>query len=392
MRTCSMARLALAVPLFAMLSAVGLAAQASTPLPTRKPVLQVYFKVNEPYYLETFKADIDRLESGLNAISAQKIKISSKDKLNIILDTIDMMLFRQYCDSEGIKVPDSDVANQLTQLKASLGPGATDAMVDASLRRNMVFTDAKAYVKQRLLFESYIRSKKSDEIKSISQPSAPDVLKAYDDMKFNLRRPATYRITMLRVATQGKSDADKKKAEDAMRGIANKLKANPNNFDDYLVRGTIDPKGAGFQTALPIWIAKTADTMKQYPALYDAVFKLKEGEVSDLIEDDTGYSIVRVSAYLPEKQLDIDDPIEGLTTTQAASANPSATVLQLVASEMQNTKYAQLQKSARDEINAKLRKEGTITLNLGNLAGMLDQPEIEALKALKGSGYTIVLQ
>jgi hypothetical protein len=389
MRTCSMARLALAVPLFAMLSAVGLAAQASTPLPTRKPVVQVYFKVNEPYYLETFKADIDRLESGLNAISAQKVQLSSKNKLNIVLDTIDMMLFRQYCDSEGIKVQDSDITSQLAQMKASLG---SDAMVDASLRRNMVFTDAKTYVKQRLLFESYIRSKKSDEIKSISQPSAPEVLKAYDDMKFNLRRPATYRITMLRAAIQGKSDADKKKAEDAMRGIANKLKANPNDFDDYLVRGTVDPKGAGFQTALPIWIAKTAETMKQFPALYDAVFKLKEGEVSDLIEDDTGYSIVRVSAYLPEKQLDIDDPIEGLTTTQAASANPSATVLQLVASEMQNTKYDQLQKTARDEINAKLRKEGTITLSLGNLAGLLDQPEIDALKALKGSGYTIVLQ
>jgi parvulin-like peptidyl-prolyl isomerase len=384
-----MARLALAVPLFAMLSAVGLAAQASTPLPTRKPVVQVYFKVNEPYYLETFKADIDRLESGLNAISAQKVQLSSKNKLNIVLDTIDMMLFRQYCDSEGIKVQDSDITSQLAQMKASLG---SDAMVDASLRRNMVFTDAKTYVKQRLLFESYIRSKKSDEIKSISQPSAPEVLKAYDDMKFNLRRPATYRITMLRAAIQGKSDADKKKAEDAMRGIANKLKANPNDFDDYLVRGTVDPKGAGFQTALPIWIAKTAETMKQFPALYDAVFKLKEGEVSDLIEDDTGYSIVRVSAYLPEKQLDIDDPIEGLTTTQAASANPSATVLQLVASEMQNTKYDQLQKTARDEINAKLRKEGTITLSLGNLAGLLDQPEIDALKALKGSGYTIVLQ
>jgi hypothetical protein len=43
-------------------------------LPTRKPVLQVNLKGNEPYYLETFKADIDRLESGLNAMSVQKVK------------------------------------------------------------------------------------------------------------------------------------------------------------------------------------------------------------------------------------------------------------------------------------------------------------------------------
>jgi parvulin-like peptidyl-prolyl isomerase len=392
MRSCSLARLALAVPLLALFSVASLSADTSTPLPTRRPVAQVNLKGNEIYYLDAFKADVDHLESGLNAVSAQKVKLASKDKLNVLLDTIDMMLFRQYCDREGIKVADTDIANQLAQMKASLGAGATDAQLEASLRRNMVFTDAKTYVKQRLLFESYIRSKKTNEIKVLSQPTASDVLKAYDDMKFNLRRPATYRITMLRVVTQGKSDADKKKAGDAMRDIANKLKANPNDFDGYLVRGTVDPKGAGYQTALPIWIAKTAESKKQYPAMYDAVFKLKEGEVSDLIEDDTGYSIVRVSAYLPEKQLDFDDTIEGLTSTQAASTNPSATVLQLVASEMQNTKYDQLQKSARDEINTRLRKEGTITLNLANLAEMLDQPEIDALKALKGSGYTIVLQ
>jgi hypothetical protein len=70
-----------------------------------------------------------------------------------------MMLFRQYCDREGIKVSDSDIANQIAQYKASIGPGATDAMVEASLRRNGVFTDMKTYVKQDLLFTNYLKAK-----------------------------------------------------------------------------------------------------------------------------------------------------------------------------------------------------------------------------------------
>jgi hypothetical protein len=386
-----MARLTLAVSLLAILSAAGLAAQAASPLPTRKPVLQVNLKGNETYYLETFKGDIDRLESGLNAMSVQKVKLGSKDKLNILLDTIDMMLFRQFCDREGIKVSDSDIANQIAQIKASIGPGATDAMVESSLRRNGVFTDTKTYVKQDLLFTNYLKAKNTDDIKAIGQPSVADVLRTYEDMKFNLRRPSSYRFSMLIATTKGKSDADKQKAKDLMQSISGKLKLDPSDFDKYLVQGGID-KSAGFQTVMDLVIAKTAESKKQYPALYNSIFNLKEGEISDVVEDDSGYSIVRAIVFLPEKQLGFDDTIEGLTNTKAAATNPSATVLQLVVSELQNTKYAELQKTTRDMINAKLRKEGTITIIVSNLADQLDEPEMTALKALanKGSGYSAV--
>jgi hypothetical protein len=379
-----------ALPL-ACMSVGALSAQAGTPLPTRHPLVQVDLNSNEPYYVETFKEDIDRLQTGVNAFSPQRITLASKDKLNILLDTIDMMLFRQYCDQQGIKVSDSEVSSQLAQYKASLGPGATDAMVDASLRRNGVFTDIKTYVKQDLLFSAYLRAKKPDEVKAISQPSASDVLKAYDDMKFNLRRPMSYRFTMLVARTQGKSDAEKKSIGDAMRAIANKLKVDPSTFDDYIVRGAVDPAGAGYQTMMNLVIGKTADSKKQYPGLYDAIFGLKEGEVSDLIEDDLGYSIVRTGILLPEKDLGLDDPIEGLTT-KAATANPTATVLALVINELQTSKYAELQKSTRDAVNAKLRKDATITLAVANLSGLLDPPEIETLKNLKSNGYNLVLQ
>ena len=392
MRTHSMARLALAVFLVAGVSVGALAAQTAIPLPTSHPLVQVNLTANEPYYVETFKADIDRLESGLNAFSPQKVNLASKDKLNILLDTIDMMLFRQYCDQQGIKVSDIEVTNQIAQYKASLGQGATDAMLDASLRRNGVFTDVRTYVKQDLLFTSYLRAKKPDDIKAISQPSAADVLKAYDDMKFNLRRPTSYRFTMLLARTQGKSDADRKKAGDMMRAIANKLKVNPSAFDEYLVDGAVNPAGSGYQTMVNLVIAKTEESKKQYPGLYATIFNLKEGEVSDLIEDDSGFSIVRTGVLLPERDLGFDDLIEGLTNSRAATANPSATVLALVINEVQTTKYSELQKTTRDAINADLRKKGTITLTVANLAGLLDAPEMETLKGLKSKGYNLVLQ
>jgi hypothetical protein len=388
----SLTRLGLAASILAFLSVASLAAEASTPLPTRKPLLQVNLKANEIYYADTYKADIDRLESGLNSVSTQKTSSSSKDKYNILINTIDMMLFRQFCDKEGIKVSDAEVNNQLAQYRTSLGAGATDAMVETSFKRQGIPYDMRTYIKDQLLLASYLKAKKADEMKAITQPSASDVIQGYEDMKFNLRRPTSYRFSMLLASTQGKSDADKKKAGDTMRAIAGKLKTNADDFDDYLAKGALDAKSAGYQAVIGLLIAKTAESKKQYPALYDAVFQLKEGQVSDLIEGDEGYSVVRASAYLPEKQLLLDDVIEGLTTTKAAATNPSATVLALVVNELQSTKYAALQKSARDSINVKLRKDGAITINLAALSEILEEPEIAAVKALKSSGYSIVLQ
>jgi PPIC-type PPIASE domain len=389
MRINPVARLAFAVMLFATLDVAGIAAQASTSLPTRKLVLQVYLKSNDQYFLDTFKADSDRKESGLGKLR----KITSKEKLGIILDTIDMMLFRQFCDREEIRVSDAEINSQLAQYKASLGPGATDAIVEANMHRSGVFTDARTYVKQDLLFGSYLKKTYPTEIGAISMPSAADLLKAYDDMKFNLRRPSSYRFSMLIAATQGKSDADKKKIGDAMRSIAAKLKDKPESYEEYFVKGMVDPQGSGYQTMPYAILAKTADSRSQYPSIYDRVFKLKEGEISDVIEENIGFCIVRVSQYLPEKQLGLDDFIEGLST-KAASSNPSASVMQLVANEFQSSKYNELAQKTRAEINAQTRKEGKITIYVSNLEDQLDGPELDELKALakKGSGYSVEIK
>jgi hypothetical protein len=389
MRSSIKARKYLAAAFLTILCVGGLAAQASTSLPTRKLALQVNLKANENYYLDNFKADGDRKEAGFG----KQRKLSSKDKLNIILDTIDMFLFRQYCDREDIRVSDSEVAAQLAQYKASLGPQVSDAMVEANLQRSGVFTDAKTYVKHDLLFGTYLKKKYPAEIASISQPGAPDIIKVYEDMKFNLRRPSFYRFSMLIAPTQGKTDADKKKAADTMRALADTLKKTPSAYEESFIKGMTDPKGSGYQTMPYVIIAKTAEARNQSPNLYDQIFKLKEGEISDVIEESMGYCVVRVIQYLPEKQLGLDDFIEGLSA-KTATANPSATVLALVANEFQTSKYNELAQKARAEINAKTRKEGKVTIYASNLADQLEEPEIAALKALAGksSGYSVEIK
>lgn len=389
MRTNSVARLVLAVSLVAIIGLSSLGAQASSSIPTRKMVLQVNLKASEQYFLDTFLADVGRRESALGKTR----KATSKEKLGIIKDTIDLMLFRQLCEREGLNISEAEISSQISQYKASLGPGATDAMVDLSLRRNGVFIETRSYVKHDLLFGQYLNKKYPAEVNAIKQPSSADLIKAYEDMKFNLRRPSFYRMSMLLAPTQGKTDTERKKAGDAMRAIADKLKSDPSAYDSYFIKGMVDPQAAGYQTMPYVVIAKTAESRSQYPNLYDKVFKLKEGEVSDLIEENVGYCIVRVNQYLPEKQLGLDDFIEGISE-KAAAVNPTATVMAYIVNEYQNSKYNDLAQKTRTEITTQTRKDGKVVIYLSNLADQLEQPEIDALKDLAkpGSGYSVELK
>ena len=107
----SVARMVFVPSFITLTTALGFSADNTVPLPSRTPVLTVTLKTNEVYYLDEYKTDIDRLESGLSGISGQKISLASKDKLGILLDTVDWMLFRQYCESENIRVSDNEVSD-----------------------------------------------------------------------------------------------------------------------------------------------------------------------------------------------------------------------------------------------------------------------------------------
>jgi hypothetical protein len=366
--------------------AAPLAAQAAgskaTPLATRKIVAKVNLVASEMIYADELTAAVDELEK-----AAKGSKMSSKDRLNLLVQRIDYVLFRQFGDRESIKVGDADVASRLNDLKAQAGSGATDAYIQASLISQGIYIDSKSYVREDLVFSRYVMTKKQDELKAAGKYEVAEFQKAYDDMKYNLRRPDMLRFSMIFVNLQGKSEADKKKAADAMGAIAGQLKVNPARFDEFLIKGLVDPN-AGYVTAPTGTIYKTQDSKKQNPEIYDAAFGLKEGQVSDVVADASRICILRANDFLPEKQLGLTDSIDTLPASGSVgylqSVSSNATVLDLIAYELRSGKSEAFSKKVRDEIFADIRKKASIKITLASLDGFLDASEIDSLKAMKG--------
>jgi len=218
-----------------------------------KTVATIKLVKTEAISQRQLKSDVENLQKATGAAF-------TAEQIQQVLDArINSLLFVQYCEREKITVADSEVTKAVAQMKASLGTNATDADLEKQLKATGVFVAPKIYVKQRMLFETYVQVKHADELKAIlQQPSADEILKAYDLSKASLVRPDTMRVSVLYVDTRGKSEADVKKGKDSLLSVANALKINPAKFDEYMLRAGED---SGYKSIPSLYIEKT--TQKQ---------------------------------------------------------------------------------------------------------------------------------
>jgi parvulin-like peptidyl-prolyl isomerase len=336
------------LPVFFLVSSLALVgAQTSID----KPAATIKLIRQEVISVRQLKSDVEKLEKVTNTKW-------TADQIRVVLDNrINSMLFLQYCEREKISVSDTEVNNTLAQMKSSLGPNATDADLEKALQSSGVFVEPKTYVKQRLLFENYVKLRRADDLKAaMVQPTADEILKAYDLAKSSLVQPDTMRVSVLYVDTRGSSDADAKKAKGVLDSVAAALKTNPSKFDEYVLRAG---DAAGYKAIPSLYIEKTSQNRTLYGAdLFDAIFKLKTGEVSGVVQSPTGYRIVRANEFIPQKQLGLSDTIPG---------NENVTVQQYIAYQLMNEKQAKFLSDAEADLVAQIRKQATIKVFDENL-------------------------
>ena len=309
-----------------------------------KPAATIKLTKQEVISVRQIKADVERLEA------ASGLKFTP-DQIKQVLDArVNSLLFVQFCDREKITVQDTDITKALSQMKANLGPKATDADMENSMRASGVFVEPKVYVRQRLLFETYVQTKRADELKAVmAEPTADEILKAYDLAKSSLVRPDTMRLSVLYVDTRGRSDTDAKKAKDTLASIASALKLNPGKFDEYLLRAG---DAAGYKAISSFFMEKTSQNKTMFGAeLFDTVFKLKTGDISSIVESPTGFRIVRANEFLAQKQLGLADTVPG---------NQNMTVQDFLSYQVASDKEAKFMDKTEADLIAQLRSQAAI--------------------------------
>ncbi len=118
-------------------------------------------------------------------------------------------------------------------------------------------------------------------------------------------------------------------------------------------------EGVLYRASPSVFVSKTQQYQDLYGELFmDRVFKLKSGEVSDLLENEAGLQIVRVNEVLPQKQLTLTDTVPG----------QQATVQELLLQRLASETQAAFLDSMEKDLVASLRKEATVKIYEENLS------------------------
>ncbi|WP_133649445.1 SurA N-terminal domain-containing protein [Paraburkholderia flava] len=178
-----------------------------------------------------------------------------------------------------------------------------------------------------------------------AQPTDADLKKYYDDNIAHYRTEGTVRASHILIAVpKDASAADKAKAKEKAEAVLAQVKAHPDQFAQIAQQNSQDPGSASKGGDLGYF---SRGMIAGGQAFDDAVFKLKKDEISDLVQTDFGYHIVKVTDVKPAETKPFDevkdaiakdvkaqqatkafgDDAEGFTSTvyeQAKSLQPAA--------------------------------------------------------------------
>jgi parvulin-like peptidyl-prolyl isomerase len=254
---------------------------------------------------------------------------------------------------------DQSMKNFSQSLSQILGRAPTEAEVETELKNKTGMTKAgfKDIMRRSLITENYLKIKKKSLFEAVKQPTDAEIQTIYNESKGKsilengFSRPDTIGIRMIIIPTS--VPGGKTAAQATASNLAKQIGNDPGRFDE--VARDYQKPNSGYITGNG-YLYKHDKMRESVGAdFFDAAFKLKQGEVSKLLERPDGFCILKVTETYRAKTLALDDTYNledprNITIRQA-----------IVATETQRRLMVTVQK-ASEELVAELRKKGNIEI------------------------------
>lgn len=260
----------------------------------------------------------------------QQASLEDKKK-NLLRDMIDQQLLIERAKDMGIDV-ETDLVKRLDQVRKQDNFTTMDDFQKAVEQSGLNWEDYKSQMRNQLLTQKVIQQEVGDKVDIGNE----EVRKYYDAHKNEFVRPEEVDLSEIFLKTDGKTPeqiaAVKKQADDLHTRIV--------NGEDFAALAKRYSEGPAKDEGGELGEYQRGQLAKQ---LEDAVFKLDKNGVTDPIQTQTGFIILKVNAHYD------------------AGLQP----LDKVESEITNRLYAQKMEPALREYLQQLREESYVRVKAG---------------------------
>jgi len=286
--------------LFSFFSAIWCFAQADL-----QPAAIVNLTRSEPITVKQLRTEVERVEK------ATRRPLSAAERREVLDSLINERLAIQAAEKDKISVSESEVNQQITQLRTqlaqNLGRQPTDVEFAAAIR-NETGLELPAFrdqTRRQILTQKYLMSKKQGILESIKVPTDAEIVGTFNLTKAQFVRPDTVRFSMIQIE-YGADAASKTKAKSLADSLVREIGSNASKFDEVVLRG--QSPNSGYQAGDGGYLPRNMEAAQIVGQEFiTTAFNLKQGEVSRLMEGVRGYQIIKVTETYAQKNLELDD-------------------------------------------------------------------------------------
>jgi len=325
-----------------------------------KTVATVKLEKTEVISLSQFKQKVEEVEK------QNRAALSLEDKKKLLDLMISEILINQASAKENIASSQAEidarikVAKQSGGMQMNLNRELTDAELKSLVQQSgFGWEEYLKQLQKAIIQQKFVMLKKKPFFDTIKEPSAEEIEDVYQSNKTTFVAPDIVRFKHIFFDTRNlNSKEEKDKARNRAEEVYRELR-NGASFDELVVKYSDDKssryKGGDFGYLFRDDKAKKQLLGKDF---FEAPFLMKVGEISEVLQSNIGYHIIKISENMPFKVLGLNDPIPPLNKT---------TVKDEIKDQLLQRKQAELYQKAVLEVIDELKKKAEIKTFENNL-------------------------
>lgn len=267
--------------------------------------------------VELYKVDIvtqRELRQEMDLLSKQlRQDIPASQRKKYLEAKIGEILVTQAAEHDKVLVSQDEINSAISQKQSQTEQAVGSQLSDAQFHQiienqGMTWTDYQSQIKKQLLEDKYIRKVEASYFQNLPEPTPAEIQQTYDENATSFTNPAMVRFNYIAVDTRNLDSKQKDQARTKIDGLYKQIRTGQATFDDLLRKSVDDPSYTGGDFGYLVRNdPRTANILGQ--SFIDAVFGLKNNEMSGVLESNVAYYIAKVTDKRSPKLLTLDDPI-----------------------------------------------------------------------------------